>query len=935
MSPAGRPRPCALAAGRAWPLLLACCWVAVAGCSDSPAERLAQARALVAAQDRAGAIVLLKSVIQDEPDLAAARLQLGLQLLDEGEVEGARIELDRALALGQPLVDVAPALARALLAAGKPQAVIGQFGDLSLAQAEAAAELHCVLAQAHAAEDNLPAARASLTQALQAVPGHEAALRLSARVAAVGGDLPAALKMVDELLARHPASADGWVLKGDLLSQRQARPDEVIAAYRQALKVQPRHTPAHAALISLYLAQRDIAAARSQLQALQQARPGQAQTALFEGQLAFIDGDLPRARDRFQTLLRSNPGNLVVLQLAAALELRAGAPVQAEALLSKALQLAPESAAIRRLLARSLLALGQLGKALSTLEPLLGKTGGDVQALQLAAQAQLLGGDAAAASALFERARALRPADPQLRTAAALARFERGQVEPAIAELQAVAASDAGLDADLALISAELRRRSPDAALKAVAGLERKQPDKPLAAHLRGRVLLFKGDEAAARAAFDLALARDAVYLPSVMALASLDLNAGQPERARSRLDDLIQAMPDNSAAYLAAAEVLARSGASREEVAEVLDRAVLARPADRTARLALIDHHLATQNAKPALDAAQAALTQMPDQPDLLQRLGRAQGALADYQQAASSFKRLTALQPRNADGHLLLAEAQAASGDLPAATRAARRALDLAPASLRTRKLAIALALRQQQPAQATALARELQQLQPGGASGLVQEAEIEISQKRWDAALALLRKAVALADPEQAPERLHQVLRLAGRTAEADQFGARWQAEHPKDALFLFYLGDQALANKDHGVAEARYQAVLKLKPAHPLALNNIAWLRLQQGQPGALAFAEQAAAAAPNNPALMDTLALALAADKQWPKAIALQLRALAMRPTDPFMRLNLARFYAQSGDKRQAKAELDRLAALGDRFTRQSEVAALSKSLGGR
>ena len=106
------------------------------------------------------------------------------------------------------------------------------------------------------------------------------------------------------------------------------------------------------------------------------------------------------------------------------------------------------------------------------------------------------------------------------------------------------------------------------------------------------------------------------------------------------------------------------------------------------------------------------------------------------------------------------------------------------------------------------------------------------------------------------------------------------------------------------------------MLKLKPEHPLSLNNIAWLRLQAGQPGALADAEQAVAASPNLPALLDTL-------------------ALAMRPADPFMRLNLARFYAQAGEKRKAKAELDRLEALGERFARQPEVAALSKGLGGR
>ena len=116
---------------------------------------------------------------------------------------------------------------------------------------------------------------------------------------------------------------------------------------------------------------------------------------------------------------------------------------------------------------------------------------------------------------------------------------------------------------------------------------------------------------------------------------------------------------------------------------------------------------------------------------------------------------------------------------------------------------------------------------------------------------------------------------------------------------------------------------------------MSLNNVAWLMLEQKKPGALDYAQRAVRAAPNRPALMDTLALAHAADGQPAKAIEVQQRALAMLPNDPFLRLNLARFYAQAGDKRAAKAELDRLAALGDRFPKQAEVAMLTKGLGGR
>ena len=150
-----------------------------------------------------------------------------------------------------------------------------------------------------------------------------------------------------------------------------------------------------------------------------------------------------------------------------------------------------------------------------------------------------------------------------------------------------------------------------------------------------------------------------------------------------------------------------------------------------------------------------------------------------------------------------------------------------------------------------------------------------------------------------------------------------------------MFLFYLGDVATKANDLAAAERHYQALLAISPQHALALNNMAWLMLQQKKPGALDYAERAVRAAPNSPALLDTLALAYADAGRPDKAIEVQARAQAMLPEDPYLRLNLARFYAQAGEKRKAKAELDRLAALGDRFPKQDEVAALTQGLGGR
>ena len=905
-------------------------------CGRSVDERLGQVRSLVERQDRAAAMVSVKALLQEQPDLGEARLLLGQLLLDRGDAAAAETALRRALDLGQPEALVVPALARALLAGNQPAQLVAQFGRTSFADPQATAQLKTSVAEAEAGTGQLTAARDSLLQALRAVPGHAPALLLQARVTAAGGDLPGAQAQVQALLATNPQDADGWVLQGDLLARQGAEPAAVAQAYRQALAGRPDHAAAHGALVTLYLGTRDLDAARTQHATMRQLLPRHPQTLLLDGQLALFEGAPARARAVFQQLLRSMPDNLVLLQSAGVAELRLNAPGQAEVLLSRAVQLAPSSPVARRLAAQAHLALGQPARALAVLEPITGQRAPDAEALTLAAQARLLAGEADLAAALYERAAKLQPDDPKIRTALALSQLQRGQAESALAELQRVAAADStGSSADLALIAAQMQRRAFDAALQAAAALAKKLPDQALPWHLRGQVLLRKGDAPGARAAFDRALAQDAAYFPSVSALAGLDVADNKPDAARARFQALVKTNPRLAPAYLALAELDMRAGAGRDAVAAQLEAGIQANPDDVILRLALVNHHLETANPQAALAAAQAALVQMPDQFELLGRLGQAQRLTGDTQQALSTANRMVALQARSPAGHLGLAEAQMAANDPGGAARSLQRVLDLEPGNLGAQRLQVVLALRQKQSEQALAVARQIQQQRPTQAVGHLLEGEVQILQQRWPQAVAALRRAVTKADPQQAAARLHHSLRQAGQAAEADAMAAAWMRDHPRDMLFLFQLGDQALASKDHAAAEAHYRAVLALNPGHALSLNNVAWLMLAQKKPGALAYAQRAVQAAPDRPALRDTLAMALAAENQLPQALEMQKSALALQPGDPFLRLNLARLYAQANQKKLAKTELDRLAVLGDRFPRQAEVAAALQSLGGR
>lgn len=133
---------------------------------------------------------------------------------------------------------------------------------------------------------------------------------------------------------------------------------------------------------------------------------------------------------------------------------------------------------------------------------------------------------------------------------------------------------------------------------------------------------------------------------------------------------------------------------------------------------------------------------------------------------------------------------------------------------------------------------------------------------------------------------------------------------------------------MSRADFVDGEKHYRAVLVAQPRNALALNNVAWLMAKQGKAGAVPLAEQANQILPNRPQLMDTLATALAAEGDVKRALEVQKRATQMDRNDPNLRLNLARLHLKAGEKPQARAELEDLARLGDRFRAQAEVTEL-------
>ena len=920
---------------RATPRLLLALTLAsalLAGCGrDSSDELIKSAKDHLAKNETQAAVIQLKNVLQKQPDSGEARYLLGKTLLEQGDASSASLELRKALDLKFNEALVLPLLAKSLVQQGEVKKVTDSYPNTELSDPAATAELKTTLANAWAAQGRPTEAEAALAAALQAQPGYAPALLAQARLKSQKKDYAAASLLVDRVLAKDPRNYEAWQLKGSLLYTADNDGKGAIDAYRKAVALRPTFVYAHSGIVSIQVDQKDWPAAQASMAEMSKALPNHPLTKYFEMVLALQRKDYKTTREVGQQLLRVNPDNVRVLQVLGAAELETGSLVPAENYLGKALQLAPDLAAARRLLAQVYLRSGQTAKAVATVAPLIDKGDPDAEALSLAGQAYMQAGDPVKADALFTRAAKLNPKDVRSRTALALSQLARGNTEVALADLKAIAAADSGSFADLALITALVRRNDFDRALAAIEVFEKKEPG-PYASQLRGQVMTTRKDIPGARKAFEAALAIDPTYYPAIASLAAIDLAEKRPDDARKRFDAVLAKDPKNLQALMALAEIKQRTGGSKEEVATLLGNAIKASPSEVGPRLRLIDWYLRSKDEKAAMSAAQEALAALPGNVEVLDALGRAQLSAKEYDQALTTFGKLAALQPTQPLPQLRLADTYGAMKKPDDAVQALKRALAIKPDQPNVQRGLITVLLATNHVDDALAVTRDVQKLRPNEVTGWVYEGDIAAMQKKWEPAMAAYRIGLGKAGGTEAATRMHNALLATDKRAEADKFAAGWIKDHPKDADFLMYYGETALALNNPPQAEAMYQAVLKLQPDSPLALNNLAWVTAKQKKPGALAYAEKANTLAPNQPAFMDTLSMILADTNQLPRAIEVQKKAVELLPDNAAFRLNLARMYVKAGDKANARTELDRLAKLGDKFPAQAEVAQLLKAL---
>ena len=913
--------------------------VVLGACNDKPANvDAAPAQAAAPAMRPAATgglstrLIEYKNKLQQDPFSADARFGLGAALLEQGNPRAAEAELTRALELGFDKNAVLPPLARTWNLLGRSKALIENHANTVLSDPVASAELKSALAWAYVRGGDAKSARAMVEAALKDDPKSARARVLMANIAMSDGKVDEALSSLEQTLTEHPQAAEAWELKGDILLLAKSQVAPAMAAYEQALRVDPLHLSTHAKLVTAALDNEGVAAAQLRLNKLMEVASGTPPALYLSAKLALAKRDAAGAREFIQRALTEYPKDLRSLILGAEIELQLGSLRAAEEHLSNALTIAPTLPRVRYMLAQTYIRLASPDKAQVILEPLLRLKAPDATALGLSAEAALQAGLSFKAMRLFELAAAADPKNTRYRTVLALNRIAKGEVEGGFAELESAAAADPTSYADQALLAAKIRKGDLKGAEKAAQRLVTKFPDKALTHLMLGRVKFQSADLAAARRHFERAIELDPAFLPATLALAELELSARQPAKAKQHLQSLLGRAPNNMDALLAMSAIERNAGEPTAKLTANLEKLVQMHPDKAKPRLALINHLLEAGEATAALQAAQSASTRLVGDLNVADALGRAQFAAGESAQALTTFRTIVSARPRAPEPVLRMADVYFARNEIDSALEYYKRAVALRPGSIDARIKVVGLATVKKNWSEALLGARDVQRIAPADPRGYHLEGLVYAAQRQWDPAITAFRAGLKRGKLAETAIQLHTALVTNKKVAEAARFSAEWIAQNPRDYQFIGYQGEYALAGRDFAAAEGHFRAVVKGDERNSNALNQLAIALSELGKPEALAFAQRAAELKPGNAEFMNTVAMIHFRQGSLSEALVVQKRAVEMSPKTPLLRLNLARLAVSTGDIALARANLDVLSAMGKDFPAQAAVWELRQKL---
>ncbi|MDI6749835.1 MAG: PEP-CTERM system TPR-repeat protein PrsT [Rhodocyclaceae bacterium] len=618
-----------------------------------------------------------------------------------------------------------------------------------------------------------------------------------------------------------------------------------------------------------YLAKNDQAAATIQLKNVLAKNPDSAEARFLLGKALLENGDVTAAEVELRKALDlKHPADQVVPLLARVL-LAQGQFKKLDELAKTPIASAEGLADLKTSLTQSLAMQGKPDAARAMLDEALAAKGDFAPALLVKARIKVADNDLAGARAIIDGILAKTPQDVNALLFKADLLNVEGKTAEAIATYeQAVQLKPQALNAHAALIMIHLRERQPDKAARQLEAMQKVAAKHPLTYYMQGLLAFSKKD------------------LPT----------------AKTAVDNLLKLQPD-SPQGLQLAGLVAYESRSDLQAQDALRKALQKAPGLALARRTLVLSYLRSGQSAKAVETLQPVLQGKDTAPIWLELAGNAYLQNGDAKTAEEYFQRAAKINPQDKKTQTALALARLRGGH-------AAEALD------------------------------ELEEIAATdtGTSADMALIVASIRARQFDKAL----EAIAQLEKKQPDNPVVHNLRGGTLLAKGDQAGARKSFEKALTINPAYLPAASALAQMDLRAnqpeqAQKRFEAVLAKDPKNVQAMLALAELRARTGAKSSelIELINRAIAAAPTEPAPRLALIGVHLRDQNKDKALTAVQEALAAIPDRPELLDVAGRIYQMNGDTQQALTIYGKLANLmptsPQPYLRMAEIQLLAKN----
>ena len=462
---------------------------------DNPLVKYTLARAYLANKNTAQATGALEQAVATKPDYPEAILLLSELNLRSGKAQSVALAMEDLLKKHPDLPQARSLLANAYQALGRLDDAAALFHE-QIKTAPQSAEAYFLLGQILRQQNKNDEARKAFENASELAPDNLNPIDQLVEMDLADKRYDAATQRVEQQLKKHPDAAGTHFLEAKIYVAHATQRDWAHAeeALQKAINLDANFTAAYELLVSVYLSEKKLPQAISQLKAELEKDPNNPRPLLMAGIIYEQMKDYPKARDAYEKLLAVSPNSLLGLNNLAYL--------YAERLdrLDKAYELA---------------------KKARTLEP------GDGMVADTLGWILYKRGDYQQALALMQESAAKFPDNPEVQFHLGMANYMMGQAAAARSALEKAAHAPADFPAKdeaqrrLALLEGSAGRTTELSAGE-LEGLSKQQPNDLIVSMRLAEAYEKQGEAAKAAAAYEQALKLNPKLLSAALKLAQL-----------------------------------------------------------------------------------------------------------------------------------------------------------------------------------------------------------------------------------------------------------------------------------------------------------------------------------------------------------------------------------------------------------------------------